>query len=69
MPAEIKANEYNSYMEDLLDVLKAEMSAAQAKYQDNADRNRLPAFILNIGDEVWLNARNIRIKRLSRKLD
>ena len=69
MPAEIKADEYNNYIEDLLNILKAKMSAAQAKYQDNTDRNRLFTLILNVKDEVWLNAYNIRIKRPSRKLD
>ena len=56
-------------MEDLLDVLCTKMSAAQAKYQDDTDRHRLPAPTFKLGDEVWLDSSNIRTKRPSRKLD
>lgn len=69
LPAEIKADEYANHMEDLLEVLRTEMSAAQAKYEDDANRHREPAPAFKVGDQVWLDARNIRTKRPARKLD
>ena len=56
-------------MEDHLAYLKEEIAAAQAKYEDNANRYREPTPVIKIGNEVWLNARNIRTKRPLRKLD
>ena len=56
-------------MKDHLAYLKDEMAAAQAKYEDDANRNREPAPTIEVSDEVWLDARNIRTKRPSRKLD
>ena len=56
-------------MEDHLAFLKEKMAAAQAKYKDDANQHREPTPVLEVGDEVWLNARNIRIKKLLKKLD
>ena len=56
-------------MEDHLAYLKDEMAAAQAKYEDDANWNREPAPTIKVSDKVWLNARNVQIKRPSRKLD
>ena len=56
-------------MEDLLDYLKQEMAASQAKYKDDTNRHREPTPTFNKDDKVWLDARNIQIKRPSRKLD
>lgn len=69
LPAEINAHEYANHMEDVLDVLKSEMAAAQAKYEDDANQSRTPAPTFKVGDLVWLDARNIRTKRPTRKLD
>lgn len=69
LPAEINAHEYANHMEDILDVLKLEMAAAQAKYEDDANRSRTPAPTFKVGDLVWLDARNFRTKRPARKLD
>ena len=45
------------------------MRFAQARYQENADRHRVAAPAFQPGDQVWLNAKNIRTSRPSRKLD
>ena len=45
------------------------MGYAQEKQQENADRRRLPATSFQVGDKVWLKAKNIRTRRPSRKLD
>lgn len=69
IPAEIHAHEYANHMEDILEVLKSEMAAAQAKYEDDTNPSRTPAPTFKVGDLVWLDARNIRTKRPARKLD
>ena len=55
-PAQVNAEEFANSMEDLCDYLKEKIAAAQAKYEDDANRRREPAPIFNIGDKVWLNA-------------
>jgi hypothetical protein len=45
------------------------MAFAQDRQQEYADRRRLPAPAYRPRDTVWLNARNIRTNRPSRKLD
>ena len=67
--AELNVNEFANQIEDILDYLKEEIAAAQAKYEDNANRRREPAPVFKEGDEVWLDTWNIRTKRPLRKLD
>ena len=69
LPTEINAHEYANHMEDVLNVLKSEMAAAQIKYADDVDRSHTPASTFKIDDLVWLNACNICTKRPSQKLD
>lgn len=56
-------------MQDITSFIREEMTWAQAMQQEYANRKRLPAPAYEIGDEVWLDARNIRTKRASKKLD
>ena len=42
---------------------------AQATYAEQADRHRLPAPRLEMGDYVWLLRRNLKTMRISSKLD
>ena len=51
-PAQINAEEFANTMEDHLAFLKEEMAAAQAKYEDDANRHREPAPVLEVSDEV-----------------
>ena len=46
--------------------LRTEMGYAQERQQENADRHRIPAPSFQIGDKVWLNAKNIRTRQPSR---
>ena len=55
-PAELNAHELATRMEDLLNYLKEEMAAAQAKYEDDANPRRKPAPVFKEGDKVWLDA-------------
>ena len=63
------AQDFARDMEALCDLLRAEMQAAQIKYGDHYDSHRVPAPDFKVGDYVWLDGRNIRTKRPSRKLD
>jgi len=45
------------------------MGYAKERQQESADRHRLPALSFQVGNKVWLNAKNIRTPRPSRKLD
>jgi hypothetical protein len=49
--------------------LRAEILRAQHRQQENADRKRMPAPAYQVGNLVWLNAKNITTRRPSRKLD
>ena len=56
-------------LSEIHDHLRTELNRAQQRYQDNADNRRIAAPRFLPGDKVWLNARNIRTRRPSRKLD
>jgi hypothetical protein len=56
-------------MRDITEFIREEMIWAQALQQEYANRKRSPAPAYQIGDKVWLNARNIRTERASKKLD
>jgi len=49
--------------------LRTEMGYAQERQQENTDRHRITAPSFQIGDQVWLNAKNLTTRRPSRKLD
>ena len=63
------ANRFVETMSDLNEYLKSEMKWAQATYESNANRTRNPAPAYRVGDLVWLDARNIKTRRPSKKLD
>jgi transposase InsO family protein len=56
-------------MDDIFDHLRTEMARAQLVQAEYADQRRNPAPSFKEGDSVWLNTRNIRTRRPSRKLD
>lgn len=63
------AEKFASTMESILDHLKAEMTAAQARYENQANRLRRPARRYLSGQSVWLDSRNIKTLRPQKKLD
>jgi len=65
----IKIEEFTKKMEELTQYLRDEMLLAQAIYESNANRSRRPCPRYFVGDEVWLNARNLNIARPVVKLD
>jgi len=51
------------------DHLQTEMHRTQLRYQETTDTHHLPALHYQIGDLVWLDARNWKTRRPSAKLD
>jgi len=56
-------------LSEIHDHLRTEMHRAQLCYQQTADTHRLPALDYQVGDLVWLDARNWKTRRPSAKLD
>jgi hypothetical protein len=66
---EREAEKLAQKMVEIHEHTRLEIGRAQLRYQEQADRHRLPAPKFQIGDKVWLDARNISTTRPSRKLD
>jgi hypothetical protein len=49
--------------------LRAEINRANHRYQDNADKHRLPSPNYQRGDLIWVDAQNWKTRRPSCKLD
>jgi hypothetical protein len=62
------ADKFADGMEELTKFLHAEMKLAQDRYAEQADRHRSPAPAFKKGDNVWLDTRNLKMARPSRKL-
>ena len=63
------AHDFSKSLSDLHRYCREQVAVAQSQYQVPADRRRLPAPDFEVGDLVWLNAKNITTKRPSKKLD
>ena len=68
-PATVEANKFADHMNKILEHCQDEMAYAQAKYAEYADKRRDPAPDYKPGDMVFLDSRNLRTQRPSRKLD
>jgi transposase InsO family protein len=64
-----RARETVEALSTIHDHLRSEMTRAQLRYQDQADAHRLPAPNYQVGDRVWLDARNWKTRRPAHKLD
>lgn len=56
-------------MQELNNFLRENMRTAQAFYEKYANRHRSPPLAYQIGNKVFLNAKNIKTKRACKKLD
>ncbi|CDO77784.1 hypothetical protein BN946_scf184609.g1, partial [Trametes cinnabarina] len=63
-----RAREFAVDLEELHTELRKQIAEAQARYQVQADKHRLPAPDFRIGDLVYLKAEHIRTTRPSKKL-
>jgi len=68
-PEMVDAEAKMATMHGIHEHLRAEMRYSQDRQEEGANARRLPAPRFEIGDEVWLLARNIRTERPARKLD
>jgi len=68
-PPEQERLDFASTMNTLHTVMREEMRYTQELHQEQADKKRLPAPALKVGDWVWLSAKNIRANRPAKKLD
>jgi hypothetical protein len=62
----------HKFVEDMKNIeafIRDEMQWAQAIYEEKANRKRSPAPAYQIGDFVWLDIRNLKTRRPSKKLD
>lgn len=62
------ADKFAEWMTKLADALRTEMNIAQSQYADQANASRAPAPTFQKGDNVWLDTRNLKIDRPSKKL-
>jgi hypothetical protein len=63
------AQEHAIKLQEIHPLIKAEMSFTQVHQQENTDQYRNPAPTYQLGNLVWLNARNIIMHHPSVKLD
>ena len=56
-------------MKELEEVARDEMALAQADHEVNANRHRSPAPQYKVNDYVYLNIKNLRIRRPCKKLE
>jgi hypothetical protein len=63
------AEDHARAIQQLQAELKLQLAAAQARYKHQADQHRIPHPAYQIGELVWLLARNIKTTRPSKKLD
>jgi hypothetical protein len=63
-----EADAFVGRMNEIHEQLRDEMTAAQAYYERQASGRR-PSPAYKVGDIVWLNSRNLRTTRPSKKLD
>jgi hypothetical protein len=68
-PASRDAEEFARKMQAISDYVRSQMTSAQARYEEQSNKTRQPARQYKAGQRVWLDARNIRTLRPSKKLD
>jgi hypothetical protein len=68
-PAARDAEAFAQKMKDITDHLRAEMTVAQMKHEEQSNRHRRPARRFREGQSVWLDTRNIKTLRPQKKLD
>ena len=67
--ADPTAHNFTHSLSELHQYCREQVAIAQQKYQGPADARRTIPPDFRVGDLVWLNAKNIKTKRPSKKLD
>lgn len=69
LPPERAGETFVKRLRDATEWAQAAIATAQERQEEQANRSRQAAPIYRQGDKVWLNLRNIRTDRASKKLD
>lgn len=69
LPPERAGETFVKRLRDATEWAQAAIAIAQERQQEHANRSRQAAPVYRQGDKVWLNLRNIRTDRASKKLD
>jgi len=69
LPVPSVIREYGNHLSELDSHLCSEMTWSQAVYSEQANKTRIPAPKLEVGDEVWLLRRHVKTTHPSTKLD
>ena len=69
LPPERAGETFVNRLRDATDWAQSAIAVAQETQQDQANRHRQAAPVYKQGDRVWLNLRNVRSQRPSKKLD
>jgi len=64
-----EADQVQAVMQQVHEHLPVEMRRSQAVPEEGANQGRVPAPNIQVGSKVWLDARNVRTSRPTRKLD
>ena len=56
-------------LQEVTEFTQAAIAAGQQRTEDAVNKHRTPAEQFQVGDKVWLNLRNIKTQRPSKKLD
>ena len=64
-----EAHDFSRSMSELHSYLQEQLQVTQEQEVRSANQRRIPAPDFGVGDKVWLNAKNIRTTRPSKKLD
>jgi len=68
-PAAERANDIVTKLRQAFDIAQTELVSAQQRMEDSANRRRETPLEYKVGQKVWLDLRNIRTERPSKKLD
>jgi hypothetical protein len=66
---EVNANTLYQTMNEIFEQMKTKMARAQSIQAEQVDNCRREGIVMNVGDRVWMDARNILTQRPSKKLD
>ena len=64
-----EAQDLAQHMNDVIEQLRANLLRLQEAQPSAANLYRVLALSYQVGDQVWLNSRNIQTQKPSRKLD
>jgi hypothetical protein len=65
----LEADQLQATMQQIHEHLRVEMRRSQDVHEEDPNRERIPAPNIQVGSKVWLDARNVRTIKPTRKLD